>query len=175
MKKSVPILMFPRLLTVQQLSVMLSSISTLHSRKITNYKRLLERTQLSSAAQLHALQAEVYVLKQKLQSQPNNQVNGNGDALGESSDALCAKCGGKRTGRGGYWSGFRGFEDEDSGEETEHDLALVLRGKNDFDEKEVRKAVRGLKREARGRLLVFRCLVALLSKNYLQDWNYSGM
>lgn len=137
---------------------MLSSISTFHSRKISTYKRLLERTQLSSAAQLHALQAEVQILKQQLDSQQDGQNNGNanlagGNLLLGTFNGLCVKCGGKR---GGYWSGFRGFDEEDDDEDGDLDVASALRGKGkgkyDFDEKEVRKVVRGLPREARGRL-----------------------
>lgn len=85
------------------------------------------------------------MLKQQLQ---NNQTKVD-DNLIDPPDALCAKCGGKKT---GYWSGFRGFDDEDTGEEGSHNLAAALR--KDFDEKEVRKAVRGLGRDPRSRLYV---------------------
>ncbi|KAF8915719.1 hypothetical protein CPB85DRAFT_1293006 [Mucidula mucida] len=118
----------------EEIGALLSQISTLHSRKITSYKRLLERAQLSSAAQLHALQAEVQMLKRQLQ-------NGNGHTNHSSiptvsTDGLCRKCGRKK----GYWSGFRGF-DEDEDDDY------------DFDERAVRKIVRRMGREARGRLI----------------------
>lgn len=134
----------------EEIGALLSQISTLHSRKITSYKRLLERAQLSSAAQLHALQAEVQMLKRQLQ-------NGNGHTNHSSiptvsTDGLCRKCGRKK----GYWSGFRGFdEDEDDDSEEVDDLVAVLKGpsgKYDFDERAVRKIVRRMGREARGRL-----------------------
>ncbi|KAF9012264.1 WD40 repeat-like protein [Hymenopellis radicata] len=134
----------------EEIGALLSQISTLHSRKITSYKRLLERAQLSSAAQLHALQAEVQMLRQQLRN-GNGHTNHNNIPT-VSTDGLCRKCGRKK----GYWSGFRGFdEDDDDGEEVD-DLVAVLKGpsgKYDFDERAVRKIVRRMGREARGRLI----------------------
>ncbi|KAK0466364.1 uncharacterized protein EV420DRAFT_826072 [Desarmillaria tabescens] len=132
----------------EELAGLLSQISTLHSRKITSYKRLLERAQLSSAAQLHALQAEIQVLKEQLQ-------NGRGHAHNPvpmiSGEGLCRQCRRKK----GYWDGYRGVEDDEDDEGVEDDLAVILKGKgkSNFDENAVRRIVRHMGREARGRLI----------------------
>ena len=125
----------------------LSSIMAMHTRKILHYKRLLERAQASTAAQLHALQAEVRVLRHS----PGEAVVHASHQLLDTADGLCV-CGGKK--RRGYWSGYRDdFDDEDG----DVDLAKALRGdgKGSFNETEVRKALRGLGREGRMRLWVF--------------------
>ncbi|SJL06382.1 uncharacterized protein ARMOST_09718 [Armillaria ostoyae] len=131
----------------EELAGLLSQISTLHSRKITSYKRLLERAQLSSAAQMHALQAEIQVLKEQLQ-------NGSGHAHNPvpiiSGEGLCRQCRRKK----GYWDGYRGVEDNED-DEVDGDLAVILKGKgkSDFDENAVRRIVRRMGRDARGRLI----------------------
>ncbi|PBL00402.1 hypothetical protein ARMGADRAFT_1050611 [Armillaria gallica] len=131
----------------EELAGLLSQISTLHSRKITSYKRLLERAQLSSAAQMHALQAEIQVLKEQLQ-------NGSGHAHNPvpmiSGEGLCRQCRRKK----GYWDGYRGVEDNED-DEVDEDLAVILKekGKSDFDENAVRRIVRRMGRDARGRLI----------------------
>ena len=126
----------------------LSSVMAMHTRKILHYKRLLERAQASTAAQLHALQAEVRVLRHS----PGEAVVHASHQLLDTADGVCV-CGGKK--RRGYWSGYRDdFDDEDGGDV---DLAKALRGdgKGSFNETEVRKALRGLGREGRMRLWVF--------------------
>lgn len=74
-------------------------------------------------------------------------------------DERCV-CGGRR--RKGYWSGYRD-EDEDGevefdngdGEDYGKRLVRALKGRgNDFSERDVRKALRGLNREGRMRLCV---------------------
>ncbi|KAK0233809.1 hypothetical protein IW262DRAFT_1488083 [Armillaria fumosa] len=131
----------------EELAGLLSQISTLHSRKITSYKRLLERAQLSSAAQMHALQAEIQVLKEQLQG-------GSGHAHNPvpmiSGEGLCRQCRRKK----GYWDGYRGIEDNED-DEVDNDLAAILkgRGRYDFDENAVRRIVRRMGRDARGRLI----------------------
>lgn len=64
-------------------------------------------------------------------------------------DGYCV-CGGKKP--KGYWSGYRGSEDDGIGGEV--DLATVLRGDGGggFNEIEVRRVVRGLSRDDRMRL-----------------------
>ena len=47
----------------------LEGVHGLHMRKLLHYKRLLERAQASSAAQLHALQAEVRMLRERERQQ----------------------------------------------------------------------------------------------------------
>ncbi|KAI0079794.1 hypothetical protein K474DRAFT_1591313 [Panus rudis PR-1116 ss-1] len=116
----------------------LTTVRTIHIRKLLQYKRLLERAQASSAAQLHALQAEVRLLREQSSS-------GGGGAQFQDTAEYCI-CGGKK--RGGYWSGFRG--DEDDGGHGDIDLVSALKG---FNEIEVRRAVRALSRDDRMRLI----------------------
>ncbi|KZT25821.1 hypothetical protein NEOLEDRAFT_1132791 [Neolentinus lepideus HHB14362 ss-1] len=127
----------------EEIQTALNAVLSLHTRKILHYKRLLERAQAAAAAQLHALQAEVRMLR---------------DRGGESArvvmgdeDEYCV-CGGKKR-NGGYWAGWRG-EDED-GEVGDVDLLRALRGDGagQFSEAEVKKAIRGLSREERMRLI----------------------
>ncbi|KAJ7767989.1 hypothetical protein DFH07DRAFT_915571 [Mycena maculata] len=74
----------------------LEAVRALHSRKCVSLKRLLERAHASSAAQLHALQAEI----QMLRAQPPPAVL--------SEECSCKK---------GYWSGYSLPDDDPDGEE----------------------------------------------------------
>lgn len=117
----------------------LKKVYDLYTRKLLHYKRLLERAQASTAAQLHALQAEVRLLRERERTrEPGFDAN----------PGLCV-CGGRKK---GYWSGYRGGDDDGVGGEV--DLATVLRGDGGgtFNETEVRRAVRGLSRDERMRL-----------------------
>ncbi|KAJ4474259.1 hypothetical protein J3R30DRAFT_3376742 [Lentinula aciculospora] len=160
-----------------ELVPLLNQINTLHTRKITSYKRLLERAQHSSAAQLHALQAEVRMLREQLQNEGGAGGrrkaglligNGNGDELDNLLDGggyLCSNCGGPGgKGKRKYWAGWRGFESDDEDEDIDDgdggELVAALRGlgrdasgKYVFDEQRVRKVVKRMGREARGRLI----------------------
>ncbi|KII85487.1 hypothetical protein PLICRDRAFT_116210 [Plicaturopsis crispa FD-325 SS-3] len=121
----------------------LKDVLALHTRKILHYKRLLERAQASAAAQLHALQAEVRVLRDR------GATTDSGSARLLDDDDFCI-CGGKK--RKGYWSGYRGDDSDDGGDA---DLARALRGDGNggFNETEVRRALRGLDRDERMRLI----------------------
>lgn len=127
-----------------QMQNALDGVLKLHSSKLLHYKRLLERAQASTAAQLHALQAEIQLLRDRESQATDNPLLTSGDA-----DNFCV-CGGKK--RKGYWSGFRGGDDDDVGGEL--DLATALRGDGSgvFNETEVRRAVRTLNRDDRMRL-----------------------
>ncbi|KAF8682105.1 hypothetical protein AX14_004391, partial [Amanita brunnescens Koide BX004] len=135
----------------------LSSIMALHTRKILHYKRLLERAQGSTAAQLHALQAEASVLRERERERemagPRNGL-GYGSLLDFPANEGRCVCGGRR--RRGYWAGYRDDEEEedDDGDGVSLVRALKGDGKGGFSEKEVRKALRGLSREDRMRLIV---------------------
>ncbi|KAH9945563.1 hypothetical protein B0H21DRAFT_694161 [Amylocystis lapponica] len=124
----------------------LQQVNSVHARKLLHYKRLLERAQASTAAQLHALQAEVSMLRAREREREQGGVSLNG----MDGDGYCV-CGGKR--RKEYWSGYRGGEDD--GINGEVDIATVLRGDGSggFNEIEVRRAVRGLGRDDRMRLI----------------------
>jgi pyrimidine and pyridine-specific 5'-nucleotidase len=129
----------------EDMDTALQGVLNMHTRKILHYKRLLERAQASTAAQLHALQAQVRAMREASPSSVSAaQVH---QLLGADIDGLCV-CGGKK--RKGYWSGYRDDEEfDDAG-----DLAKAIRGDGNgqFSELEVRKALRGLKREERMRL-----------------------
>jgi pyrimidine and pyridine-specific 5'-nucleotidase len=112
----------------------LKQVLAMHTRKILHYKRLLERAQASTAAQLHALQAQVRMLRDQTGSDPN---------LVDTSSFFCI-CGGQKT--QGFWSGYR--EDEDT--HVHGDLASVLLS---FDEKDIRKVLRKLDQQDRMRLI----------------------
>jgi pyrimidine and pyridine-specific 5'-nucleotidase len=123
----------------------LQDILRMHTKKILHYKRLLERAQASTAAQLHALQAQVRVLRES--SPAITSATHTHQLLGSDVDGLCV-CGGKK--KKGYWSGYRDDEEfDDAG-----DLVKALKGDGNgqFSELEVRKALRGLAREERMRL-----------------------
>lgn len=145
-----------------QMESSLTSILSLHTRKILHYKRLLERSQASSAAQLHALQAQVNLLRDSssLSSGTRRLSFGSGPGgEGEAHDGLCV-CGGQKKKKRGYWSGYRDSDDDDEEEDsckekgTSKALVKALKGdaKGGFNEIEVRRVVRGLGREERMRL-----------------------
>lgn len=124
----------------------LDDVLALHTRKILHYKRLLERAQASTAAQLHALQAEVRVLRER---ERQYDQGGMGAVMSMDHEGYCI-CGGKK--RRGYWSGYRDEEDDSDGEDVDLMRALRGDGKGEFNENEVRKAMRGLTRDERMRL-----------------------
>ncbi|KIK63282.1 hypothetical protein GYMLUDRAFT_72018 [Collybiopsis luxurians FD-317 M1] len=151
---------------------LLTQVNTVHVQKITSYKRLLERTQNNNAAQLHALQAEVRMLREQLANVNAGGGGGRGRFIGNGEDELlesgylCSNCGSREgKGRRRYWAGWRGFEldDDDSGQEgfdDDGELVSALRGigrdssgRYLFDEKKVRKVVRRMGRDARERLI----------------------
>jgi hypothetical protein len=121
----------------------LEKLKAIYSKSLLRYRRILERTQAASSAQLHALQAEVRALRQ--------QAGGGPPAPTLDADDFCT-CGGRKRNYG-YWSGYAGGLEEDEG--GSFDLLRALRRdmQSEFNEAEVRKAVRGLTREERMRLI----------------------
>jgi hypothetical protein len=113
----------------EDLEGLLQEVKSYHGGQITHYKRLLEQSQSSSSLQLHALQAEVKLLRSQLESEKENtrqlhlanasahprRMIGDGSSIPES------------------W--------------TLSDLLTV-----NFDEIEVKKAIKALKRKERLRL-----------------------
>lgn len=136
----------------EEMDSALSSVMALHTRKILHYKRLLERAQASTAAQLHALQAEASVLRERERERERAGPGGSRSLLEFPADDARCVCGGRR--RRGYWAGYREDEeeDDDAGDGQSFVRALKGDGKGGFSEKEVRKALRGLSREDRMRL-----------------------
>ncbi|KAJ3575409.1 hypothetical protein NP233_g1113 [Leucocoprinus birnbaumii] len=131
----------------EEMSSALDQVLAMHTRKILHYKRLLERAQASTAAQLHALQAEVRMLREQSGSNPGSHSQQL--QLTTDAEGFCI-CGGRK--RKGFWSGYQEDEDDEGGDA---DLAKAIRGdgKGSFSEKEIRKALRGLGREDRMRLI----------------------
>ena len=130
--------------TVLQFQGGLNTLLSVHTKKLLHYKRLLERAQAATAAQLHALQAEVRVLRERERLREENGTV----SLATDSDDRCV-CGGQKI--AGYWSGYRGGGD-DYGEGPDVMKALKRSANGEFSEAEVRKAIRGLSRDERMRL-----------------------
>ncbi|TFK23991.1 hypothetical protein FA15DRAFT_593198 [Coprinopsis marcescibilis] len=133
----------------EEMAAALHEVMNLHTRKILHYKRLLERAQASTAAQLHALQAEVRLLRDG-GGQTNTNLSPSYQLLTNiDSDGYCI-CGGKK--RKGYWAGYR--DDYDDEDDTVNLLGAIRGdGRGSFSEVEIRKALRGLSREERMRLI----------------------
>ncbi|KAL5505036.1 hypothetical protein ACEPAH_7699 [Sanghuangporus vaninii] len=116
----------------------LAHLKDLHARSMTQYRRLLEQAHGASAAQLHALQAELRILRGELE---NERARVHEREMERDNLLVQRKLGngyGNLIGRG-----------------EELDLATVLRGmgRGKFDEVEVRKAVKVLKMNDRVKLL----------------------
>jgi pyrimidine and pyridine-specific 5'-nucleotidase len=126
----------------------LEGVLKMHTRKILHYKRLLERAQASTAAQLHALQAEVRMLRDSKHTHNNTGASSYNLIENPDAEGLCV-CGGRK--RKGYWAAYRDdFDDDD--EEVNLFNAIRGDGRGNFSEAEVRKALRTLSREERMRL-----------------------
>jgi pyrimidine and pyridine-specific 5'-nucleotidase len=140
----------------------LDTVHKAHARALQRYRRLLERTQSASSAQLHALQAELRMLKQG-GSPGAASVGGRMIGMGGDEDGVCT-CGARNGKRGGYWAGLasdpnhhgsRGLNGDGDDEDEDPDLLEALRGaRGEFSERAVRRAIRGLSRDERMRLSV---------------------
>jgi len=127
------------------MSLALDQLLAMHTRKILHYKRLLERAQASAAAQLHALQAEVQLLR--------DQATGPAGCpqLPGDPEAFCF-CEARK--RKGFWSGYRDDEDDQSGDgRADIVKALCGDGQGGFSEKEIRHVLRRFSQEDRMRLI----------------------
>ncbi|KAI0001180.1 hypothetical protein BJV77DRAFT_1063694 [Russula vinacea] len=124
----------------------LKTLLSVHTKKLLHYKRLLERAQAATAAQLHALQAEVRVLRER---ERQREDSGTVSFLTDNDD-LCV-CGGRKG--ADYWSGYRGGGDSTDREEPDLARALKREANGEFNEADVRKAIRGLSRDERMRLI----------------------
>jgi len=137
------------------MSLALDQLLAMHTRKILHYKRLLERAQASAAAQLHALQAEVQLLRDQVAGPPGCPAQY--PRLAGDPEAFCF-CEDRK--RKSFWSGYR--EDEDDQLDGRGHVVKALCGdrKGGFSEKEIRQALRGLSREDRMKLIaaVLECL-----------------
>ena len=112
----------------------LQRVKVVHTQKILHYKRLLEQGQHASAAQLHALQAELRLLRIALEDERAKAREGELERDRLQMKALT--------------------HTSTKTQEADVDLAVALRGdgKGNFNETAVRKAVRALKLQDRMRL-----------------------
>ena len=133
------------MLIIVQFQDGLKTLLSVHTRKLLHYKRLLERAQAATAAQLHALQAEVRVLRER----ERQRVDTGTASLVTDGDDFCV-CAGRR--EADYWSGYRGVGESNDGEGPDLMKALKKKADGEFNEAEVRKAIRGLSRDERMRL-----------------------
>ncbi|KAG2136979.1 WD40-repeat-containing domain protein [Suillus bovinus] len=123
----------------EELDQALVQIRALHTSKLLAYKRLLERAHASSAAQVYHLQAQLAELRSQSQAQTQESLQLEG---GE----YCV-CGGRKR---GYWDGvsWGDVEEDETGEGGN-----LVDAMKQLNEKGIRRAVRGLGREGRGRLI----------------------
>jgi pyrimidine and pyridine-specific 5'-nucleotidase len=113
----------------EELEELLNNVKAYHTRQITHYKRLLEQSQSSSSLQLHALQAEVKLLRTQLD---NEKDNARKLKLAQASMGT-HRSGGNLSSLNENWS--------------LSDLFTV-----EFDQGRVKKAIKALKRKERLRL-----------------------
>ncbi|KZS90088.1 hypothetical protein SISNIDRAFT_415931 [Sistotremastrum niveocremeum HHB9708] len=111
---------------------LLDQVKTEHVGQLTTYKRLLEQAQISTASQMHALQAEVRVLRKQLEDE---KARGLYEEQRRSKEAVEMS------------------RKEFSGDDWDLVRALRGDGQGKFNEREVRRAVRSLKLADRMRLL----------------------
>ncbi|KAG8777505.1 hypothetical protein FRC15_011287 [Serendipita sp. 397] len=120
----------------EDLITAIDAVQTAHMRRITHYKRLLEKAQTNSASQLHALQAEVKLLRGTLEKE---RAKSRETELARDRDRLALSMQKKTAQSEGLPS----------------DLASILRGDGNggFNEADVRRVIRGLHMSDRMRLI----------------------
>ncbi|KAG2360790.1 hypothetical protein BDR07DRAFT_1288705 [Suillus spraguei] len=123
----------------EELDQALAQIRTLHTSKLLAYKRLLERAHASSAAQVYHLQAQLAELRSQSQSQAQGSLEPDGSEY-------CV-CGGRKK---GYWDGVSWGNVEENETTEGSDLVDAMKK---LDERAVRRAMRGLGKEGRGRVI----------------------
>ena len=116
----------------EEFMIALNNVKEVHARTSTQYRRLLEQAHGASAAQLHALQAELRILRQTVEDERKAARE-----IELERDRMLTQNAGLRN---------NAYESID--------LATALRGdgRGTFNEIEVRKAVRTLKMEDRQKL-----------------------
>lgn len=123
------------------MSSALDQLLAMHTRKILHYKRLLEHAQVSAAAQLHALQAEVQLLRDQATGPAQHpRPTSNPEAFCSCAARKCK----------GFWS-----DDDDQGNNGPTDVAKALcsDSQGHFSEKEIKQALRGLSQSDRMKLI----------------------
>ncbi|CUA77611.1 F-box/WD repeat-containing protein pof1 [Rhizoctonia solani] len=128
----------------EDMQAALRSVHLTHVKKLTNYKRLLEGAQTSSASQLHALQAELRMLRAKLEDEKRKKrelemaANKDREALkvAQMKSALQQ-------------------QPPPPSMNASVDLSTLLRGdgQGGFNETEIRKVVRAMRASDRLRLI----------------------
>ncbi|KAG8818713.1 hypothetical protein FRC17_010736 [Serendipita sp. 399] len=120
----------------EDLITAIDAVQTAHMRRITHYKRLLEKAQTNSASQLHTLQAELKLLRTTLEKE---RAKSHETELARDRDRLALSMQKKN-------AQYEGLSP---------DLASILRGDGNggFSEGDVRKVIRGLHMSDRMRLI----------------------
>ncbi|KAF8761399.1 A Receptor for Ubiquitination Targets [Rhizoctonia solani] len=127
----------------EDMQASLRAVHLTHVKKLTHYKRLLESAQTSSASQLHALQAELRMLRAKLEEERRKKrelemsANKDREALkvAQMKSAL--------------------QQPQPASMNASVDLSTLLRGdgQGGFNETEIRKVVRAMRASDRLRLI----------------------
>ncbi|KAF8532363.1 WD40-repeat-containing domain protein [Gautieria morchelliformis] len=135
----------------EEFQAALDQLTRAHTNRLTDLKRLLEQTQTASAAQLHALQAELRLLRATVEQER---------AAARESEL--------RRDRERLTIATRRADDDSA----DWDVARALRGdgRGNFNDAEVRKAVRGLRMGDRMRLIAIildSCLPGDISRQIL--------
>ncbi|CAE6532380.1 unnamed protein product [Rhizoctonia solani] len=150
----------------EDMQAALRSVHLTHVKKLTHYKRLLEGAQTSSASQLHALQAELRMLRAKLEEEKRKKrdlemaANKDREALKvvQMKSALQQPPPPSMT--------------------ASVDLSTLLRGdgQGGFNEIEVRKVVRAMKASDRFRLIhiILDSMIRMLEKYAASTFDIVG-
>ncbi|CAE6530164.1 unnamed protein product [Rhizoctonia solani] len=150
----------------EDMQAALHAVHLTHVKKLTHYKRLLESAQTSSASQLHALQAELRMLRAKLEEERKKKrelemaANKDREALkvAQMKSAL--------------------QQPQPASMTTSIDLSALLRGdgKGGFNETEIRRAVRGMRASDRLRLIhiILDSMIRMLEKYAASTFDIVG-
>ncbi|CAE6428501.1 unnamed protein product [Rhizoctonia solani] len=127
----------------EDMQASLHAVHLTHVKKLTHYKRLLEGAQTSSASQLHALQAELRMLRAKLEDERRKKRE---LEMSANKDREALKVAQMRSAL---------QQPQPASMTTSIDLSTLLRGdgQGGFNETEIRRAVRAMRASDRLRLI----------------------
>ncbi|CEL57396.1 F-box/WD repeat-containing protein 7 OS=Homo sapiens GN=FBXW7 PE=1 SV=1 [Rhizoctonia solani AG-1 IB] len=127
----------------EDMQAALRAIHLTHVKKLTHYKRLLEGAQTSSASQLHALQAELRMLRAKLEEERRKKRE---LEMSANKDREALKVAQMRSAL---------QQPQPASMNASVDLSTLLRGdgQGGFNETEIRRAVRAMRASDRLRLI----------------------
>ncbi|KAL5641586.1 hypothetical protein ACGC1H_001905 [Rhizoctonia solani] len=127
----------------EDMQAALRTVHLTHVKKLTHYKRLLEGAQTSSASQLHALQAELRMLRAKLEEEKRKKRD---LEMAANKDREALKVAQMKSAL---------QQPQPASMTASVDLSTLLRGdgQGGFNETEVRRVVRAMKASDRFRLI----------------------